>query len=331
MDWKYYRPKFEYEEKFFDLDWPWAGHKNFAYDLVRNIKPKIVVELGTHYGTSFFSFCQAVKDEKMDCELNAIDTWKGDKHADFYGEEVFEKVNEIRDDCYGDLRINLIRKTFDEAVGDFKEESIDILHIDGLHTYEAVKHDFENWLGKMKNSGVVLFHDTAETKDDFGVHILWDELKKKYETMDFFHSHGLGVMFKEKSKFQNISIFREIWQQYYPLLIENRILSTNLDRCETDKDGHFGKLLEEKSTTISNLAANIKQKEEIVREKESEIQQKDQAIQQKNLEMKQKDRAIRQKDTEIRHKDSEIAMMKSSKFWKMRNKYINLKNKLGIK
>ena len=58
MDWKYYNQQFDYEERFYDTGWAWAGHKFFAYDLVRNIKPKIIAELGTHYGTSFFLFAK---------------------------------------------------------------------------------------------------------------------------------------------------------------------------------------------------------------------------------------------------------------------------------
>ena len=62
LDWVYYDPKFDYEEMFFDIGRPWSGHKFFGYDLVRNFKPQRIVELGTAHGTSFFSFCQAVKD-----------------------------------------------------------------------------------------------------------------------------------------------------------------------------------------------------------------------------------------------------------------------------
>ena len=76
MNWKYYNPRFEYEEKFQDADWPWAGHKFFAYDLVRNIKLERIVELGTHKGTSLFSMCQAIKDaEKVLSKTNLIE-WK---------------------------------------------------------------------------------------------------------------------------------------------------------------------------------------------------------------------------------------------------------------
>ena len=97
------------------------------------------------------------------------------------------------------MKINLIRKTFDEAVLGFKDDSIDILHIDGLHTYEAVKHDFETWLPKVNQNGIVLFHDIKVGEDDFGVYKLWEELKKKYATIEFFQSFGLGVLFLNKS------------------------------------------------------------------------------------------------------------------------------------
>ena len=34
----------------------------FAYDLVHSLRPCLIVELGTHCGDSYFTFCQAVKD-----------------------------------------------------------------------------------------------------------------------------------------------------------------------------------------------------------------------------------------------------------------------------
>ena len=83
MNWKYFDPKFEYEEKFDDIIWPWIGHKRFAYDLIANLQPKKIVELGTHYGTSFWSFSQAAKDQKINIELNAIDTWRGKNMRDY--------------------------------------------------------------------------------------------------------------------------------------------------------------------------------------------------------------------------------------------------------
>ena len=74
---------------------PWSGHRSFAYDLVSFVKPNTIVELGTHYGTSFFSFCQAVKDTQLSIYCYAVDTWKGDPHAGLYGENVYEAVKAV--------------------------------------------------------------------------------------------------------------------------------------------------------------------------------------------------------------------------------------------
>ncbi len=215
MNWRHYHPKFEYESLFKDIKWPWSGHKYFAYDLIANFKPKVVAELGTHYGTSLWSFSQAVKDKKLNTKLFAIDTWEGEEHAGFYSEEVFDKVKNIKNIFYQDLNINLVRKTFDNALLDFKNKSIDILHIDGLHTYEAVKHDFETWLPKMMDNGIILFHDIKVKENNFGVYKLWDELKDKYETVEFNHSFGLGVLFLDKALGKEIKIKEQEWQVNY--------------------------------------------------------------------------------------------------------------------
>lgn len=74
---------------------PWSGHRRFAYDLVRFFKPNIIVELGTHYGTSFFSMCQAVKDAQIPTDCYAIDSWMGDPHAGYYGENVYLAVKDL--------------------------------------------------------------------------------------------------------------------------------------------------------------------------------------------------------------------------------------------
>ena len=256
--WTYFQPTFEYEDTFLDLDpqWAWSGHKFFAYDLVRNIKPQVIVELGTHKGTSFFSFSQGVKDAKIPTQLHAIDTWQGDKHAGYYGDEIFAEVNTIKDRYYKSLNITLHRKTFDEALDLFKDHSIDVLHIDGLHTYEAVKHDFETWHEKVKPNGIILFHDTHEYTADFGVHVLWKELKKDYDTLEFTHSHGLGILLKQYNHFDQLKILEPLWQHYYPLLFNKHQVQYQLKDI-TDQLTTASKHNHELESVVANQKAHI--------------------------------------------------------------------------
>jgi glycosyltransferase involved in cell wall biosynthesis len=171
----------------------WTEHAPFAFWLIDVHRPRTLVELGTHYGFSYFVFNQALKRLDTKSHTFAVDTWKGDEHSGFYGEELFAAVRDYNDRQYGDFS-ELVRATFDDARADFRDGTIDLLHIDGRHFYDDVKHDFETWLPKLSERAVVLLHDTNVRIKDFGVYHLWDELTRQYPHFEFLQGHGLGVL-----------------------------------------------------------------------------------------------------------------------------------------
>ena len=177
-----------------DVD-SWHAHIPFASFCIELLAPRTLVELGTWKGDSYCAFAQAVATLGLQTRCFAVDTWKGDEHTGPYGIEVLEELRRHHDPLYGDFS-TLLQMPFDDALARFEDGSVDLLHIDGYHTYESVSHDFRAWLPKLSPRGVVLLHDTDERGGDFGVWRLWDELEGEgvYPGISFSHGHGLGVL-----------------------------------------------------------------------------------------------------------------------------------------
>jgi predicted O-methyltransferase YrrM len=171
----------------------WIEHVPFAFWLVEALRPSSIVELGTYSGTSYAALCQAVHTLGLETRCYAIDTWKGDKQTGFYGDDIFADLAAYNREFYSGFS-SLIRSTFDEASQYFEDGSIDLLHIDGCHTYEAVRHDFEQWLPKLSSRAVVVLHDTNVREREFGVFHLWSKLQSRWPSFEFIHGHGLGVI-----------------------------------------------------------------------------------------------------------------------------------------
>jgi hypothetical protein len=179
--------------KLLDKRSAWWGHVPFAFWLTVACKPRVFVELGTHHGVSYAAFCEAILRSRLAARSYAIDTWQGDEQTGFYGEDVYAALRAFNDANYAAFS-DLIRSNFDDANSHFADEAIDLLHIDGYHTYEVVRHDFELWRPKLSARGVVLLHNTNVRSPGFGVWRLFEELSRTTPSFQFLHGAGLGVL-----------------------------------------------------------------------------------------------------------------------------------------
>jgi methyltransferase family protein len=195
-------------ERFSDMGF-WHEHIPFAFVLMDLLAPRNLVELGAHKGDSYFAFCQAVVRLGLPTRCHAVDSWHGDVHTSAYDDKVYEDFSAWNERHYASFSTPM-RMTFDEASAKFTDGSVDLLHIDGTHTYEAVKHDFETWLPKMSERGVLLFHDSNVHREQYGVWKLWQEISAGRAHFEFLHGNGLGVLITGSAVPQKFLEFAEL-------------------------------------------------------------------------------------------------------------------------
>ena len=173
----------------------WSAHLPLARDLVASLRPRMLVDLGTNLGESYFGLCQSVAEAGCPCSCYAVDTWHEEPDSPASGEAVYERVRRHNSEHYGSFSY-LLRKHFDDALEWFSEESIDLLNIGGRHAYEAVKRDFDAWYSKVAPGGIVLLPDVAARCADFSGWRLWEETSQAHRSLELHHFDGLSVMRK---------------------------------------------------------------------------------------------------------------------------------------
>ncbi len=306
----------------------WTSHLPFAFFIIELLTPKTFVELGVHTGNSFFAFCQAVKHLNLKTACHGIDIFKGDKHAGYYDESIFINVNNYLSENYSDFA-TLMRMIFDEGLNYFPDGSIDLLHIDGLHTYEAVKHDFECWLPKMGTKGVMIFHDTQIKKEDFGVWKLWDEVSSKYPSYEFYHGYGLGILAIGSS---GSEIFLSFLNEIKKNKFEENLFSILGDRIQKNdlinlKENELERTKKELTGQLQQKGNELSEKAELVKEKERELQQiKEELLGQLN----QKETELINKDTLINQKEKDFQQIKAELSNRLQEAEVELSEKAEL-
>lgn len=176
--------------------------KQFA-DYVKKSGPKTIVEIGTKKGGSFFIWARFVKPN----HLISIDLPGGIHGGGFVKQKIpFMKyfMADVKDS-----KVSIIlgdshkQETLEKLKTILDGNKIDFLFIDGDHTYQGVKSDFEMYKNLVKEGGLIGFHDIVNTdyhhKLDCYVDVLWDEIKKDYKNVEFIqnpnqHKYGIGVI-----------------------------------------------------------------------------------------------------------------------------------------
>lgn len=175
---------------------PWEGHAHETYgwwaqqnteelwwiiDKVSKLQPKKVVEIGSSHGGTLHFWDRMVGPGGL---VVSVDLW--DAHGitlDF--SHSLSEVVLLQADSHDPLTLT--------EVSDLTQGSIDFLFIDGDHTYEGAKKDYEMFSPLVRRGGIVAFHDVVYDTD-IQVRRLFLELNEPKESIEI--AHGIGVIYK---------------------------------------------------------------------------------------------------------------------------------------
>ena len=99
----------------------WLEHAPFGFWLTDALRPRTIVDLGTHSGYSLAVFCQAVQAVGLDCRCYGVDKWQDHTQEGANGEEIFRAISDHNEVYYKSFS-SLIRSDFDQARAHFGDE-----------------------------------------------------------------------------------------------------------------------------------------------------------------------------------------------------------------
>lgn len=169
-------------------------------EITKKHKPRYLLEIGTALGGTLFSFSRTANPHAT---LISIDLpggkfgggypiWRIQYYKSFASK--YQKIKLLRRSSHDMNTLNKIKSYLNNA-------QLDMLFIDGDHTYKGVKQDFELYSPLVKKGGLVVFHDIALHPPETGVEVdrFWSEIKQKFSYQEIIKdpnqgSAGIGII-----------------------------------------------------------------------------------------------------------------------------------------
>jgi len=164
-------------------------------------KPKVILEIGTATGGTLFVLSRIAP---KDATIISIDLpggkygegypmWRIPYYKSFAAHK--QKMILFRGDSHAQSIFEKVKKILGS-------KQLDLLFVDGDHTYSGVKQDFEIYGPLVKKGGLIVFHDICQHPAETGVEVkrFWDETKTRYQHEEIIRDKnqgwaGIGVLF----------------------------------------------------------------------------------------------------------------------------------------
>ncbi|MGC8981860.1 MAG: class I SAM-dependent methyltransferase [Minisyncoccia bacterium] len=171
--------------------------------IFKELNPKFIMEIETAQGGSLFYFCKLARDDATIISIDLPEEPFGGGYPEWkipiY--QAFKKENQklylIREDSHK-------QETLEKVKEILNGNQLDFLFIDGDHSYEGVKKDFEMYSPLVKKGGIIAFHDiTPKGIPELtgGVPKFWQEIKDNFRKKELIkdleqEGYGIGVIIR---------------------------------------------------------------------------------------------------------------------------------------
>ena len=148
------------------VDWDYGRLRNGLYDFCHQAKNILgdnitIVEIGSYCASGTLIFHDVFPDSKILC-VDAWEKYLEDNAKYDLDRQYFElKEAEIIFDWRTHKIPNIVKnKSLSlDFCKTIEDQSIDLVYIDGNHSYSFVKEDIAHWMPKIKNGGIIGGHD----------------------------------------------------------------------------------------------------------------------------------------------------------------------------
>ena len=185
-----------------DLGYGWIH-----YSFIRTHKPKKVLCVGSRFGYIPAVLAQACKDNGFG-DVSFVDAGFGPDDEQNWTGEAFWRAKEgqqLFKKTHLDNFITLFVMTTQEFAQKYDSLRFDYIYIDGDHSFKGALRDYKLFWPLLSEDGFMSFHDISVketlTEGEYGVHKVWDMIRKKHQSaIEFsFIGSGLGIVQKKVS------------------------------------------------------------------------------------------------------------------------------------
>jgi predicted O-methyltransferase YrrM len=166
---------------------------------VRRLNPQTVLEIGTHRGGTLYLWARLARPDAILVSIDLPGGKFGGGYSPFRA-PIYRRFAQERQKLHLMRASSHSESTLEETKRLLSGRPIDLLFIDGDHTHQGVKQDWEMYSPLVRSGGLIVFHDVAGNYGETQVKAFWDTIKASYAHKEYMthpeRLYGIGVLQK---------------------------------------------------------------------------------------------------------------------------------------